>query len=174
MVVEPFALQVVELQVEFCLQLCVGGFVEEFAREHGSVEGAYDVEVDGFCFWGEECEVYAVVFAFHFVYFEQVHDDSVEYGAFSHSVHAAQDVYVGVEVPADVFVSVPECVYLDAFNVLCVHLFYFMIYGFTDFIFKDFIFKDLYPLSVVCCQLSVVQGALLCAEVCCPLSKARF
>ena len=144
MVVEPFALQVVELQVEFCLQLYVGDFVHEFAREHGSVEGAYDVEVDGFCFWWEECEVYAVVFAFHFVYFEQVHDDSVEYGAFSHSVHAAQDVYVGVEVPADVFVSVPECVYLDAFNVLCVHLLYFMIYGFTDFIFKDFIFKDLY------------------------------
>jgi hypothetical protein len=64
-----------------------------------------------------------------------------------------------------VFVSVPECVYLDAFNVLCVYLFYFTIYGFTDFIFTDFIFKDLYPPSVVYCLLSVVQGAPLCAEV---------
>ena len=102
-------------------KLYVGDIVHEFAGEDGTVKAANDVEIDGPGFVREVCEVNAVVLACHFVYVEQMHDDVIQYGAFAHSVDAAEYVHSGLQVPADAFVSVPKRVYLDALDVLSVH-----------------------------------------------------
>ena len=81
MIVEPFASEVIDVQVEFCLHLVVSQFVHYLGGEHRLVERADDFEVDGLCLVGKEGEVYAVVPAHFFVDVEQVHDDAVQDGA---------------------------------------------------------------------------------------------
>ena len=121
LIVEPFASEVVDVQVEFSLHLVVRQLVHQLVGKHRSVEGANHFEIDGFSLLREELEVYAVLFSCVSVDVEQVHDDAVEYGALSHAIDAAEDVHARLQVPADMFVAVPEAVYLNAFNVLSVH-----------------------------------------------------
>ena len=122
LIVEPPVLQMIDVQVEFGLQLDVGHFVHQFAGEHRAVEAAYDLEIDGLSIVWKECKVHAVVLSHLLVDVQQMHDDAVQDSALAYAVDAAQDVDAGLQVPADMLVSVPERFYLDALDVLSVHL----------------------------------------------------
>lgn len=120
LIVEVFALQVVQLEVE-----CRGDAGVHMAHrlqvQHGGVQRADDVVADVRCVLGfhQQVDTFEQVVGHVAVRVDALHH-LVQDGRLAHAVDAAQHVDVRVECPDDVLLAAPEGVNLNLLDVCCV------------------------------------------------------
>ena len=105
LIVQIFTLQLIELKVQFALQLYLGHLSQLFAGNERSVKGANHVKVHPVSLLWRERQCDTVHLLFQSVYAEELPDHPVEYGTLSHAVHAAEDIHIGSQGP--IYASLP-------------------------------------------------------------------
>ena len=101
------ALQLVELEIEFGVEVDVNDARHHVARDDGTVKRTYDVDIDSRRLGGVKRERHSVATLGKTVYAGEVLHYARQYGALAHSVDSAQYIDIFAQVPLDMMKTAP-------------------------------------------------------------------